>query len=636
MNKLNYKYETLTPFKICVLENFPFLEADFDALTNYQIMCKLAEYINKVAKSQNILQKNIIELNNWFNNLDVQEEINNKLDKMAQSGELQNIISAYLNLNGVLSFNTVADMIASENIVSGSTCRTLGKLSYNDGYGRLYKIEHIISADENEVDGINLINLNRDDLYARLIKEEYNIEFSRIEKNIKYISVENYGLVGDGLTDDTQAIQNAFNSGNENILFPNKTILVKSPITIPNTVKNIDFQNSHIKYDYEQVENVVNDLFSIENNEHLNIYNGKLEYLGTYDFNNQSYAGLVSGIKITNSNFILIKGTEITKFNRDGIKIANTDPSENYCNDITIDSCYLHHNRVGGVIFGNTKNLRIINCTLTYNGIATDSHTGYGLAGASDYKPIDSYILNNTASFNYRKGIDFHSGINGIIDNNICEGNILYGIYYTSNFEIGTWHITNNIIKNMKIAPTDSNNAKYGILLGADSNNTFDKQANFIVQGNSIFDCISNENNDFYSIYLNMFNLYEGIFNINNNYINCENVGAILFSNGTSRKSIVILNNNYFKSNRCKTIPVFLNDPNFDTYKVVNNYIEVTNNPQANTIGTVTPNNINTCKIIYINNIAISPNNVEESVFLSRAVTNMLKRLNIINNKVFE
>ena len=133
MNKLNYKYEILTPFKICVLENFPFLEADFDVLTNYEIMCKLAEHINKVAKNQNLVQENIIEINNWFNNLNVQDEINNKLDKMAEDGTLNEIIAQYIELNGVIAFDTLNDLKEADNIVNGSITRTLGLCTYNDG-----------------------------------------------------------------------------------------------------------------------------------------------------------------------------------------------------------------------------------------------------------------------------------------------------------------------------------------------------------------------------------------------------------------------------------------------------------------------------------------------------------------------
>ena len=89
MNKFNYT--NLTPFKWFVLENFPFIEADFDALTEWQLFCKLGKEMNKIINSENTIgtqMENVtnafIELqnyvNNYFDNLDVQDEINNKLN----------------------------------------------------------------------------------------------------------------------------------------------------------------------------------------------------------------------------------------------------------------------------------------------------------------------------------------------------------------------------------------------------------------------------------------------------------------------------------------------------------------------------------------------------------------------------
>ena len=106
MNK--FEYNKLTPFKWFVLENFPFIEEDFDALTEWQLFCKLGKEINTIIDSQNIVgtqMENVtnafIELqnyvNNYFNNLDVQEEINNKLNDLVLDGTLTNIISNYLN-----------------------------------------------------------------------------------------------------------------------------------------------------------------------------------------------------------------------------------------------------------------------------------------------------------------------------------------------------------------------------------------------------------------------------------------------------------------------------------------------------------------------------------------------------------
>ena len=106
MNKFEYK--NLTPFKWFVLENFPFIEADFDALTSYQLWCKVVEYLNKTIDNMNLTGEQMenvtnafIELknyvDNYFNNLDVQDEINNKLDEMVEDGTLSNLIEKYIN-----------------------------------------------------------------------------------------------------------------------------------------------------------------------------------------------------------------------------------------------------------------------------------------------------------------------------------------------------------------------------------------------------------------------------------------------------------------------------------------------------------------------------------------------------------
>ena len=83
----NYKaMEVLAPFKLCVLQNFPFIEADFDAVTNYQLLCKVVEYLNKVIANSNTqnynisqLEQNFITLYNYvkdyFDNLDVQKKL---------------------------------------------------------------------------------------------------------------------------------------------------------------------------------------------------------------------------------------------------------------------------------------------------------------------------------------------------------------------------------------------------------------------------------------------------------------------------------------------------------------------------------------------------------------------------------
>ena len=45
-------------FKGWTLENFPFIEEDFDVITTYQFMSKIVEYINKVIYNQKIVDEN--------------------------------------------------------------------------------------------------------------------------------------------------------------------------------------------------------------------------------------------------------------------------------------------------------------------------------------------------------------------------------------------------------------------------------------------------------------------------------------------------------------------------------------------------------------------------------------------------
>lgn len=229
MNKFEFK--NLTPFKWFVLENFPFIEADFDCLTEWQLFCKLGKEINKIIDSQNTVgtametfSQAFIRLenyvNNYFDNLDVQEEINNKLNDMVEQGTLQEIIADYINSKAIFGYDNVNDMKQATNLINGSYAKTLGYYSKNDGGGSLYKIRNI--TNEDIVDEMYIIAMENEELIAELIIND--------ETNIL-----NFGAKENDNTFDNSTIINTIinkNISNNKVIIPFGKFYTSNPIII--------------------------------------------------------------------------------------------------------------------------------------------------------------------------------------------------------------------------------------------------------------------------------------------------------------------------------------------------------------------------------------------------------------------
>lgn len=210
-------------FRRCVLQNFPFIEQDFDALTDYELLCKVVEYLNKVIDAQNADTQSYTTLenafndlknyvDNYFDNLDVQDEINNKLEEMADNGELQAIIADYISANVAWTFDTVADMKASTTLQSGSYAHTLGFRSINDGGGGFYKIDETGTANEMDIIAIG-------DLNAHLILQPI-------------LTPEMLGAYADNTHDDSDYFARAFQIVDK-VSLNNKQYLLEYQLTIP-------------------------------------------------------------------------------------------------------------------------------------------------------------------------------------------------------------------------------------------------------------------------------------------------------------------------------------------------------------------------------------------------------------------
>ena len=189
--------------------------------------------INNNAEALKELQDLFVALHdyvyNYFDNLDVQEEINNKLDEMAESGELQEIIETFLQANTAIIFENVEAMKDSELLTDGTYAQTLGYYTTNDGGNALYKI----IEDENStynVDNAFVIELDSG-LKAILIHGE-NIEVEKL--GFKADETFDCGAHFEYIMEHNNTIDHTVN-----LLFGNKTYYFTETLIYSNLKFNI-------------------------------------------------------------------------------------------------------------------------------------------------------------------------------------------------------------------------------------------------------------------------------------------------------------------------------------------------------------------------------------------------------------
>jgi len=120
-------YNDLRPFRLWCQKVLPLVYDD--SLSYYEVLCKVVDYLNKTMEDVGVLHDDVDALhrayqqlqsyvNNYFSTLDVQQEINNKLDVMASDGTLDALILPYFNaykteINGIIA--TQNENIAGQN-----------------------------------------------------------------------------------------------------------------------------------------------------------------------------------------------------------------------------------------------------------------------------------------------------------------------------------------------------------------------------------------------------------------------------------------------------------------------------------------------------------------------------------------
>lgn len=205
MSNINYNFNKLTPFRFFCLTNFPFIEEDFDSLTYYELLCKVVGYLNKVIDTTNAIGTQTEELTNAFNelksyvdnyftNLDVQTEINNKLDEMAEDGTLEKIINQEIfgDLNLKIEKNT-KDISEINNKITNFPNFYIGAF-FHGGFGAVSKTDcHFYSS----LDGINFSEFNNNSNINN-ISSSWTKDFSlQFDKNRKRFLLASTGYTED-------------------------------------------------------------------------------------------------------------------------------------------------------------------------------------------------------------------------------------------------------------------------------------------------------------------------------------------------------------------------------------------------------------------------------------------------------
>ena len=183
-------YKELSYFKRWTLENYPFIEADFDAITEYQLYCKIVEYLNKCIYNIKLMETTVEDVEKMV--LDLKAYVDEYLEDMSDIKEeieaIQNTISTLTQT--ILQVNNKVDDLRdyTDDLVSNNFNTLKNYVDYNDNILQ-DEIDNLVIGDIKIYDpttGLNSpLQTVIDNLYSLTNKDGITAsEFDTLEKTV--------------------------------------------------------------------------------------------------------------------------------------------------------------------------------------------------------------------------------------------------------------------------------------------------------------------------------------------------------------------------------------------------------------------------------------------------------------------
>lgn len=315
-----------------------------DSMSYYEALCHLVALVQSNSEITNQYIDKVEELEKfvktYFDNLDVQAEIDHKLDEMIEAGTLQEIMATYLEANTAWVFDSVASMKSATNLIAGSYAQTTGFYEANDGGKALYRIRE---PNTNET-ADEMFTIAVGDLIAELIVPSE-------------LAPEAVGVYGDGSTDTTLTLQAlvTYASTYGIKIRGTRTYVISDSITVPNE------QNVSIKLNKVDATALTNQpAFILDHTRYSTLDIAMIEFTKTTAMDVHGSYSYKSGV--------LMKGTSYMNVNVGHIKnahtgfvlysIGKTGAEGCYYNTIKSDKSdtfnFIHFYTMDGAINGNT------------------------------------------------------------------------------------------------------------------------------------------------------------------------------------------------------------------------------------------------------------------------------------------